>query len=174
MADRNRRGERVQIARSTTPDSDQVNMAFTFTEIGSPACDAADDAFNGFTVFLRPGSCGALVDDVELELLLNPWTVHTVNHQSYGIDPPPSPRFSRSLRKIRESCARSRIFSDLRAPEKIRFGHQQPIYARFSLLRIEPVPLARRAASRDPIFRGGVAKGFEALAIAIKRHFSVG
>jgi predicted outer membrane repeat protein len=27
-------GERVQIARSTTPDSDQVNMAFTFTEIG--------------------------------------------------------------------------------------------------------------------------------------------
>jgi predicted outer membrane repeat protein len=77
-------GERVQIARSTTPNSDQVNIAFTFTEIGSPTCDAADDAFNGFTVFLRPGSCGAFVDDVELELLLNPWVVHTVNHQSYG------------------------------------------------------------------------------------------
>jgi hypothetical protein len=76
--------ERLQIARSTNPDSDQVNMAFTFTEIGSPTCDAADDAFNGFTVFLRPGSCGAFVDDVELELLLNPWVVHTVNHQSYG------------------------------------------------------------------------------------------
>ena len=77
-------GERVQIARSTTPNSDQVNIAFTFTEIGSPTCDAADDAFNGFTVFLRPGSCGAFVDDVELELLLDPWVVHTVNHQSYG------------------------------------------------------------------------------------------
>ena len=55
--------ERLQIARSTTPDSDQVNMAFTFTEIGAPTCDAADDAFNGFTVLLRTGSCGALVDD---------------------------------------------------------------------------------------------------------------
>ena len=77
-------GERVQIARSTTPDSDQVNMAFTFTENGFPACDAADDAFNGFTVLLRTGSCGALVDDASLELMLEPWAVHTVNHQSYG------------------------------------------------------------------------------------------
>jgi len=77
-------GERVQIARSTAPDSDQVNMAFTFTEIGSPACDAADDAFNGFTVLLRSGSCGALVDDASLELMLEPWAVHTVNRQSYG------------------------------------------------------------------------------------------
>ena len=77
-------GERVQIARSSNPDSDQVNMQFTFTEIGSPSCDAADDAFNGFTVLLRTGSCGALVDDAELELGLAPWTVHTINHQSYG------------------------------------------------------------------------------------------
>src|SRR5271168_5136580 len=77
-------GERVQIARSTAPDSDQVNMAFSFTEIGSPACDAADDAFNGFTVLLRSGSCGALVDDAALELMLEPWAVHTVNRQSYG------------------------------------------------------------------------------------------
>ena len=35
-------------------------MAFTFTENGAPTCDAADDAFNGFTVLLRTGSCGAL------------------------------------------------------------------------------------------------------------------
>ena len=77
-------GERVQIVRSTTPNSDQVNMAFTFTEIGSPTCDAADDAFNGFTVLLRTGSCGALVDDASLELMLEPWTVHTVNRQRYG------------------------------------------------------------------------------------------
>ena len=59
-------------------------MAFTFTENGFPACDAADDAFNGFTVLLRTGSCGALVDDASLELMLEPWAVHTVNHQSYG------------------------------------------------------------------------------------------
>ena len=59
-------------------------MAFTFTEIGAPTCDAADDAFNGFTVLLRTGSCGALVDDAELELGLAPWVVHTVNHQTYG------------------------------------------------------------------------------------------
>jgi hypothetical protein len=30
---------------------------------------------------------------------------------------------------------------DLRAPENLIFGHQQLIYARFSLSRIEPVPL---------------------------------
>ena len=52
-------GERVRMARSTTPNSDQVNMAFTFTENGSPSCDAGDNAFNGFTVLLRSGSCGA-------------------------------------------------------------------------------------------------------------------
>ena len=75
--------ERVQIARSTTPDSDQVNMAFTFTENGFPACDSGDNAFNGFTVLLRSGSCGAL-DDGSLELMLEPWVVHTVNHMTYG------------------------------------------------------------------------------------------
>ncbi len=76
--------ERLQIARGTTPNSDQVNMAFTFTENGFPMCDAGDDAFNGFTVLLRSGSCGALVDDASLELMLEPWVVHTVNHESYG------------------------------------------------------------------------------------------
>ena len=58
-------------------------MAFTFTENGFPACDAGDNAFNGFTVLLRSGSCDAL-DDASLELMLEPWVVHTVNHQSYG------------------------------------------------------------------------------------------
>jgi hypothetical protein len=32
-------------------------------------------------------------------------------------------------------------FLDLRAPEKLRFARQQRIFARFSLSRIEPVPL---------------------------------
>ena len=75
--------ERLQIARSTTPNSDQVNMAFTFTENGFPSCDAGDNAFNGFSVLLRSGSCGAL-DDASLDLMLQPWVVHTVNHMSYG------------------------------------------------------------------------------------------
>ena len=49
--------------------------------------------------------------------------------------------FPHNLRKNRKYCARSRSFFDLRVPEKLRFGQQQLIYARFSLLRIEPVPL---------------------------------
>ncbi|MGB9379595.1 choice-of-anchor Q domain-containing protein, partial [Candidatus Binatus sp.] len=64
--------ERLQIARSSTPYSDQVNMAFTFTENGFPSCDAGDNAFNGFTVLLRSGRCEAL-DDASLELMLEPW-----------------------------------------------------------------------------------------------------
>ena len=54
--------------------------------------------------------------------------------------PPSSPRFSRSLRETRKHCACSRNFFDLRAPERLGFDHQRPIYARFSLSRIEPVP----------------------------------
>src|SRR5260370_26450397 len=37
------------------------------------------------------------------------------------------------------------IFFDLRAPEKLGFGRQQPNYARFSLSRAEPVPFRRSA-----------------------------
>ena len=75
--------ERVQIARSTTPDSDQVNMAFTFTENGFPSCDAGDDAFNGFDVDLLAGSCETH-DHTGLFLSLDSWVVQTVNHESYG------------------------------------------------------------------------------------------
>jgi hypothetical protein len=75
--------ERVQIARSTAPDSDQINMAFTFTENGFPACDAADDAFDGFFVVIQAGTC-AVHDHASLLFFLNPWVVHMVNHQSYG------------------------------------------------------------------------------------------
>jgi len=77
------KSERVQIARSTTPDSDQVNMAFTFTENGFPACDAADNAFNGFDVDLLAGTCETH-DHTGLFLSLDSWVVHTVNHQIYG------------------------------------------------------------------------------------------
>ena len=91
--------ERLQIARSATPYSDQVNMAFTFTENGFPSCDAGDNAFNGFTVLLRSGRCEAL-DDASLELMLEPWVVHTVNHQSYGTIFQSIPRETVSARMV--------------------------------------------------------------------------
>jgi len=75
--------ERVQIARSTAPDSDKVNMAFTFTENGFPSCDSGDNAFNGVDVDLLAGSCETH-DHTGLFLSLDSWVVHTVNHQSYG------------------------------------------------------------------------------------------
>jgi len=77
------KSERVQIARSTTPDSDQVNMAFTFTENGFPSCDAGDNAFNGFDVDLLAGSCETH-DHTGLFLSLDSWVVHTINKNSYG------------------------------------------------------------------------------------------
>ena len=83
--------ERLQIARSNIPDSDHINMAFTFTENGFPACDAADDAFNGFFLVLESGTC-AVHDHTSVLFFLDSWVVHTVNHQSYGTlfnaDPP--------------------------------------------------------------------------------------
>src|SRR5208282_5767018 len=67
--------------------------------------------------------------------------------------PPYSPRFPRSLRETRKYCACSRIFFDLRAPEKRRFGRQQLTYARFSLSRTEPVPFSPSPAKRDAFAR---------------------
>ena len=74
-------------------------MAFTFTENGFPSCDAGDNAFNGFTVLLRSGRCEAL-DDASLELMLEPWVVHTVNHQSYGTIFQSIPRETVSARMV--------------------------------------------------------------------------
>jgi CSLREA domain-containing protein len=76
-------GERLQIARSTTPNSDKVNLAFSFIENASPTCDAGDDAFNGFNVYLATGSCASLNFGGPV-LFLDGWVVHTVNRQSYG------------------------------------------------------------------------------------------
>jgi hypothetical protein len=45
---------------------------------------------------------------------------------------------------------RARIFFDLRAPERLRFGRQHVTYARFSPSRIEPVPLNTIAATFGP------------------------
>jgi hypothetical protein len=79
-------GERVQIARSSTAMSDQVNLAFTFTDngLGNPAsCNSGNNAINGIDVFLFQGTCAEL-PAVGLAAELEPFVSHTVNHQVYG------------------------------------------------------------------------------------------
>ena len=76
-------GERVQIVHASNPGGNQLNTAFTFIENGSPTCDAADDAFNGFTVTLSSGTCADLGNNA-LSLGLDAFAVHTVNKESYG------------------------------------------------------------------------------------------
>ena len=80
--------EKVQIARSSGLNSDKVNMGFTFIYNGDPDCDIStggdEDALNsGVGVALLGGSCANLPAD-GLVLYLNPFQVHTVNHQQYG------------------------------------------------------------------------------------------
>ena len=76
--------ERLQIARSSAPSSDHVNIGLTFAELGIPTCEAGQDALNdGFDLSLYEGTCAALPIN-GLALTLNPFIVHTVNHQSYG------------------------------------------------------------------------------------------
>ena len=91
--------ERTQIARSIGGTSDQVNMAFTFTDSGfpvldvvdespllvTPHCDDGTDALNGVDVDLFEGTCASLATSTGGLLLdLSPFQVHTVNHVSYG------------------------------------------------------------------------------------------
>jgi hypothetical protein len=84
--------ERLQIARSSSSNSDKVNLAVTFTENGAPTCQTDQDALNsGFDLKLYEGTCeGNLVNG--LQLTLSPFVVHVVNHESYGtlfqMDPP--------------------------------------------------------------------------------------
>jgi hypothetical protein len=78
------KSERVQIARSSTPNSDKVNMAFTLTINGDPDCDEDEDALNsGINVSLFGSTC-ANIPANGLMLSLSPFVVHTINHQSYG------------------------------------------------------------------------------------------
>ena len=80
--------ERVQIARSSTANSDHVNIGLTFTENGDPDCDlgvgADEDALNdGINVALFQGTCAGIPAN-GLITNLDTFTVHTVNHQQYG------------------------------------------------------------------------------------------
>jgi hypothetical protein len=77
--------EKIQIARSSTPNSDQVNMNITFTENPSGGeCASDQDALHdGISVLLFEGPCAALPTN-GLREALNPFLVHTVGSQSYG------------------------------------------------------------------------------------------
>jgi hypothetical protein len=76
--------ERVQIARSTAANSDEVNIGVTFTANGDPDCDFDEDALNsGIGIGLFQGTCASLPFD-GLFLDLVPFQVITVNHQQYG------------------------------------------------------------------------------------------
>lgn len=76
--------ERVQIARSSQANSDEVNIGLTFTHLPDPTCNAADDALHsGIMVALFAGTCGDMTGP-GLSLDLDPFVVHTVSQQSYG------------------------------------------------------------------------------------------
>jgi hypothetical protein len=76
--------EKLQIARSSAANSDKVNTGFTFIYNGDPDCDSDEDALNsGVGVALFEGTCASLPAS-GLVLLLDPFQVHTVNHQQYG------------------------------------------------------------------------------------------
>ncbi len=76
--------ERVQIARSSGLNSDEVNIGITFTSNGDPDCDLDEDALNnGIKLSLFAGTCNA-IPATGLVLNLDPFEVKVVNHQSYG------------------------------------------------------------------------------------------
>jgi len=81
--------EKVQIARDpNTGNSDKVNIGLTFIYNGDPDCDLGplgdEDALNnGFGIALIEGTCASLPAS-GLFLTLDPFVVHTVNHESYG------------------------------------------------------------------------------------------
>ena len=78
------KSERIQIARSSGANEDEVNMALTFTTVPNPTCDAADDVLdNGLTVELFAGTCGATTGS-GLSTDLDPFVVNHINTQKYG------------------------------------------------------------------------------------------
>jgi hypothetical protein len=79
--------EKVAIAHSTTPNSDQISLALSFVDNGPGAgiaqCDAGTNALNGIDVDLFEGTCASLPAG-GLLLDLSPFVVHTVSNQTYG------------------------------------------------------------------------------------------
>lgn len=80
---------KLQIARSTTPNTDLVNAAFTFTYNGDDTCDTTgplsdeNALLDGFFLSLYNSTCAALPAN-GLKLNLSPFVIHTVNKQQYG------------------------------------------------------------------------------------------
>ena len=86
--------EKIEIARSSSAHSDQVNMNLTFTDNGPGVgmlCDSSTDAFSFIIVELFEGTC-ASIPSAGLELELDNFVTHTINGQAYGTlfqsDPP--------------------------------------------------------------------------------------
>jgi hypothetical protein len=79
--------EKLGIARSTTPDSDQVSLGFSFIDngpgMGTDQCDSSTDALNGVDVELLEGTCSSL-PTTGLELTLSPFVLHGINTSQYG------------------------------------------------------------------------------------------
>ena len=77
--------ERLQVARSTSPDSDDINLALTFFENGAPTCGPQQDALNsGFGVEVFPGTCADFIAGTEVLDAMMTFATQTVNHHSYG------------------------------------------------------------------------------------------
>ena len=76
--------EHLQIARSTTPNSDQVNLALSFIEEkGGGDCSGENALNDGLMVQLYEGTC-ATMTSAPLSVTLSPFVVHTIGGQSYG------------------------------------------------------------------------------------------
>jgi hypothetical protein len=79
--------ERVQLAHGSDPMTDQLNMAFTFTDNGNPApptCNDGNNALNSLEVTLEEGTCAALPGTGESVGLA--FVQHVVRHLTYGTD----------------------------------------------------------------------------------------
>ena len=83
------KSERLQIARSSSPQSDMVNTSFTFIDNGPPSppnCNTGDDnALAGVEVGIFDGTCGTVALDNGLFVGLQ-FVPHVVNHQTYGTE----------------------------------------------------------------------------------------
>lgn len=81
--------ERLQIVHSGSPQSDQVNTAFTFIDNGPPGppnCNTGDDdAISAVEVGIANGTCAEFsLNNAVLAGL--EFVRHVVNHQTYGTD----------------------------------------------------------------------------------------
>ena len=83
------KSERLQIARSTSPQSDMVDTSFTFIDNGPPSapnCNTGDDnALAGVEVGIFDGTCATVSLNSGLLVSLQ-FVPHVVNHQTYGTE----------------------------------------------------------------------------------------